>query len=400
MAAHRRSGPGEAHERTPAAPPSAAPAAQPPAARRLYLDNVRTLLIVVIIAVHAVIGYADFPGAWPWSDVAEAYLAWPTVVVVFGAASPFLVLMIAMLFLAAGLVTPASVDRKGPSRFARGRLLRLGLPFAVFLLLWPTLEYAVYRPFGHVRGSYGAYLVSSFPDPGPLWFVGLLLLVSLGYAGWRGLRGGRAPSSRPLTMSSLLILAGLVAVGSFVVRLAWPYGSATPLGLNEWQWPECLALFAVGVLGARQGWVTAVPDRLARQARRATVLAGLGLALVLVASLPFGLGAADILGGAHWAALVVDVAEGLLTVCGCVWALEVAQRRLDRPSRLGPQLARSAYAAFVVQGFVLLGLAVLLRPVPVFAGPKALVVALLGVAGSFALGRLLVTRVGPLARVL
>src|SRR5690348_13846669 len=210
---HRRGGPGAERQRVPTAPP-----------RRLYLDNIRTLLIVVIIVVHAVIGYADFPGAWPYSDVAESYLAWPTIVVVFGAASPFLILMIAMLFLAAGLVTPASLDRRGPERFAEGRLLRLGLPFAVFLLLWPALEYALYRPLGHVRGSLGGYVGRTFPDPGPVWFVGLLLIVSLGDAGWRATRAADPPAPRPLTTPTLLGIAALIAVGSWLIRLAWAYG--------------------------------------------------------------------------------------------------------------------------------------------------------------------------------
>jgi hypothetical protein len=387
----RRDGPDAEQERTRTAPPSMA--------RRSYLDNIRTLLIVVIIVVHAVIGYADFSGAWPYSDVAERYLSWPTVVVVFGAASPFLILMIAMLFLAAGLVTPASLDRKGPGRFARGRLLRLGLPFAVFLLFWPALEYALYRPLGHVSGSFWAYLRGTFPDSGPVWFVGVLLLFSVGYAAVRSVRRQR-PVRRPLTTPVLLGVAGLVAVGSFVVRLAWPYGAATPLNLNEWQWPECLALFAVGIRGAREGWLAAVPEGLARQARTTTVLTGLVLAVFLVASLPFGLGPDDILGGLHVGAAVLASAEGLLTVFGCVWALAVAQRRLDRSFRRSPELARAAFAAFLVQGPVLIGLAVLLRPLPVSAGVKALTVAVLGVTLSFWLGRLLVTRVPVLARVL
>lgn len=386
-----RGGPGAEQQRTRIAPPSVG--------RRSYLDNIRTLLIVVIIAVHAVIGYADFPGAWPYSEVAERYLSWPTVVVVFGAASPFLILMIAMLFLAAGLVTAGSVDRKGAGRFARGRLLRLGLPFAVFLLLWPALEYALYRPLGHVRGSFWAYLRGSFPDPGPIWFLGVLLLFSLGYAGVRAMRRNR-PVRRPLSMPVLVGVAGLVAVGSFVVRLAWPYGADTPLKLNEWQWPECLALFVIGIRGARDGWLTAVPERLARQARRTTALTGLVLAVFLVASLPFGLGPDDILGGMHVGAGVLASAEGLLTVFGCVWALAAAQRGLDRTFRSSTGLARAAFAAFLVQGFVLIGLAVLLRPVPVSAGVKALTVVVLGVTLSFWIGRLLVTRVPILARVL
>ena len=57
------------------------------------------------------------------------------------------------------------------------------------------------------------------------------------------------------------------------------------------------------------------------------------------------------------------------------------------------------YAAFIVQSFVLIGLAGALRPVPAPAEIKALLVAGGGVVGSFALAWLLV-RIPGLRRVL
>ena len=46
-----------------------------------------------------------------------------------------------------------------------------------------------------------------------------------------------------------------------------------------------------------------------------------------------------------------------------VWLLGLAQRRLDRrPGKLGRALARSAYGAFMLQGVVLIGLMIALRP--------------------------------------
>jgi hypothetical protein len=197
----------------------------------------------------------------------------------------------------------------------------------------------------------------------------------------------------------LLGVAVVVAAMSFLIRLRLPYGSPTPLGLNEWQWPECFALYGLGVIGARHGWTARVPDRLAVQARRATAITGGVTAVFLAGSLPLGVGEEEILGGWHWPALAVACAEALLTVFGSIWVLAVAQRSFDRAGRRGQALARSAYAAFLVQGPVLVGLAVLLRPVPVGVAIKAGCVAGLGVVLCFALGRQLVTRVPVLARV-
>jgi peptidoglycan/LPS O-acetylase OafA/YrhL len=62
-------------------------------------------------------------------------------------------------------------------------------------------------------------------------------------------------------------------------------------------------------------------------------------------------------------------------------------------------LARSAFGAFLLQGPVLIGLMIAMRPIGVPAEGKALAVASLGVVGSFALSWLLVNRT-RLGRVL
>ena len=100
--------------------------------------------------------------------------------------------LMGLFFLIAGLLTPGALERKGTRRFVHDRLLRLGIPFAVFtLLLWPLSMYAVREPFRH-EGSLWYWFAHEEPilDNGPLWFVGVLLIYSLGYAGWRAVRPG------------------------------------------------------------------------------------------------------------------------------------------------------------------------------------------------------------------
>ena len=364
------------------------------------LDNLKVGLIAAVIAGHGLLGYVGIEGLWPYAGVQETSLSTASVVVLFALAGPFAFFLMALMFLVAGLLTPESVARKGPGRFARDRLLRLGVPYALFLLLlWPALLYAVYRPLGHWSGSYWAFFRDDYPDSGPLWFVGVLLLLSLAYAGWCRLRPVR-PAARPVTMGTLALLAAAVAVLSFLVRLVYPYGGQGPLDLNEFQWPECAALFAVGVATAGQGWRTAVPDRIRRGARTVALWTAAATAVVLAVTIPLGVPPEAFAGGPHWAAAVFALLDGPLTVFGSIWFLSLAQRHLDRPWPHGAALARSAYGAFLVQGLPLLGLAVALRPVPVPAELKALAVAVGGVLVSFALAWVLVTRVRFLGRVL
>ncbi len=98
-------------------------------------------------------------------------------------------------------------------------------------------------------------------------------------------------------------------------------------------------------------------------------------------------------------ALAWAMAEGVLAVAGSVWVLAFVQRHLNGTGPLRHAMARSSYAAFMLQGPVLIALALVLRPTDLPGDVKALLVASLGIVGSFALAWQLVTRT-PLRRIL
>jgi Acyltransferase family len=150
------------------------------------LDNLKVVLISAIIAIHGVLGYAGYDEWWSYADVQETVLRPETEIILMVLVGPFALFMIALLFLMAGLLAAPSLQRNGIPGFVRARLLRLGLPFLVFtLFLWPALMYALYHPLGMAPGSYWEEFLSEegYIDAGPLWFVGVLLIFSLAYAG-------------------------------------------------------------------------------------------------------------------------------------------------------------------------------------------------------------------------
>lgn len=366
--------------------------------RLVYLDNLKVVVVALVIVWHGTASYAA-QDWWSYAAVREVELSDVGLGVVLAVMGPFELVLMPLLFLSAGLVSVGSVARRGPGRFAAGRLLRLGVPFVVVaMLLWPLALLALHRAVGDADGASWSRVR---PDHGALWFALVLLVLSLTYAGWVRVRGrteGRGP--RSVTVAHLLLVALVVVVATYPVRQRWPLGSATPLDLNEWQWPACAALYGLGTVGASQGWLEGVPARLERAARRGTAVAGLALAGLLVLAVARGAQATDLLGVAHWSGRVLLTGEAVVAVLGSVWLLGVAQRSLARPLPHGEALVRSAYGAFVVGGFVVLGLALALRPIDLPAEVKAVLVATSGVAASFALAHLLLVRVTVLRRVL
>ncbi|MGZ4773726.1 MAG: acyltransferase family protein [Oryzihumus sp.] len=197
-------------------------------ARWPYLDNLRTLLVAGIIAGHGVLGYSGEFG-WTYQGYRETSLAGLTQTVVLAVVGPFAVFLIALLFLISGLLTPGSLQRKGTGAYVRDRVLRLGVPWAVFaLLVFPTLVHWLDRGIRHSRATWWQDMRRLVPtlDTGPLWFLPVLLLFSFGYAVWwrtaatspRTRRGG-APTGRTVA----LLVAGVAGGGRSSSGCGWAW---------------------------------------------------------------------------------------------------------------------------------------------------------------------------------
>jgi glucan biosynthesis protein C len=284
--------------------------------------------------------------------------------------------------------------------FCVDRVMRLGLPMLFFVLfLSPIVEYVDPDNAGWDRG-FGAFAVDIWwpPAPGPTWYLGVLLVFSIGYAVLRTLwprRVRRVTSPHP---GHLLILIGLLALISYLLRLA------VPLGVEVWrlalgQAPGWLAGFGLGVFGAERGWFDPIDPRLARSMRWTAWAATAFLVFFLGAEMATGGEIEDFAGGGTWQSLVTAGVEGILIVAISLWALDLFQRRFDHQGRLAREMSRSAYAAFVLHQVVLVGLVLATHSTDWPPEVEFASVAVLGVVGSFGLASVVI-RLPGVARVL
>jgi hypothetical protein len=366
------------------------------------VDNLKSLLVAWIIVNHAIVGYTAI-GGWPYDEVNEVTVSPRVEYVLTVTVGPTALFIIGVFFFLAGLFAPVELAHHGRAHFVRTRFIRLGVPWlVVMLLIWPFFIWLAYRAAGYNISLWQAFRGRTpFLDSGPLWFVQILLYVSLGYALWSRLGWGRRLQPAAIRGTHLILAALGIAATSFVVRLWAPARSQQILDLHVWQWPQCIGMFSLGVLLSRSGWAREIPRNIARRC-------GIAVLLTLVAAEAVAWGAgvrnfsrdgAPFLGGWRWQALVLDLVEASLVVAGSIWLLALAQRRLTSTSPVLAGSARGAYAAYMLQVPVLLTLAIAARPLPVPATAKALVVGGGAVMVSFALGWLLTTRT-KLGRIL
>ncbi len=369
--------------------------------RLAYLDNLKILLVVGVIALHTAITYG-VDGSWYLESYDEmGSVVVDTVAVVLGIGWLF---GLGLFFVIAGRLSGPSLDRKGPRRFAEDRLIRLGIPLAVYtLLISPFLEYVDYRWNGDGTGALWPFVREQVWQlaPGPMWFLEALLVFSLGYALLRRLRPtAQQPPHTSLRGRQAAAIALAIAVTSFTVRLAFPIGSEQ-FHLQLASFPQYVILFALGAAAGRRAWLETLTPRLQRRCGIAGVLTALALPAILVAGGAFEGDAGEdrFAGGWHWQSAALALAEGVLATCISLWAIGYFRRHHNRLRPLARSMAPAAYGAFFVHPPVVVGLAFALHPLPLPAELKFIAVFVAAVSGSFVLAAL-ANRTGSIARII
>jgi fucose 4-O-acetylase-like acetyltransferase len=380
---------GSAKART-AAPRRTPVDAEPHGAARLaYLDNLKVALVAGVIIAHVTMAWSDLPDTWVLSEppVREPLLSLLRLAAIIG-----VLFGMPLFFMVAGMFTPASLRRKGLRRFAIDRTVRLLVPILFFVvLLTPPIEFVDSSNAGWSRGFW-AFVPHAWwpfpPPPGPTWFLGVLLVFSLGYAVLRTIWPSDPSDRRPLRAWHLVAAAGAVAGGSYLLRLV------VPMGEERWhvtvaQAPGWFVGFVLGVLAGERGWLQPLAAGMARSTRRLAWTTA-AITATLVAIIATDSGTEVLFGNGTWQSLVFAGLEGVVMVTMSLWLIDLFRRRVNHRGRLGKELSRAAFAAFLIHQIVLVGVVLTCRHLPWPPELKFLTAGVIGVALSFWLGALLV----------
>src|SRR5690606_26032529 len=297
----------------------------PPRTRLGYIDNLRILLTVLVLVHHTALTYGALP-LWYWTEPSTGPDGIALMLLVITNQFFFM----GFFFLLSGLFVAGSVDRKGAGAFARDRLVRLGVPLAAFLLLARPVLALPQWPERRATGESFLHFWFTVGDAGPLWFVEVLLVMSLAYAAFRAVRGrSGAPAAvapqgtAPVRFRGIAALVGILTVLTFLWRLLVPAGTYWELGglPSPAYLPQYVVLFVVGILASRRGWLAGLSRR---QGRVALVVAVLSVGLALGGT---ALGTAP--GAGLAAQAVAALTENVFAVSVIVGLLVLFRERLS-----------------------------------------------------------------------
>jgi Acyltransferase family len=359
--------------------------------REQWADNLRVAVIAGVIVAHTATSYVvDIP--WYYDDERTTAGVWPMIL------SPPALLgglfALGPLFLLAGWFSARSLAHRGPGGLVRSRLLRLGVPLLVFVvLIHPPADY-----LGNIwqeHRSFVSYLAST--EVSVMWFVAAVLVFTVAYAALRCARPAARP--RPLRPGLLAAAALVIAMSSFAVWQAWPVLGEAFLNLKWGEWPQGAVLFALGVHGAEAGWLQEFPAVLARRLGWVAA-AGVAAFLALMLYLVLARGEDQVLAmGADLPTMAFALLDGVIAVTGTLWFLSWLRRRWPTHGVLLGKAARASYATYVTHPLVLTLVMMAFAWVPLAPEIKFVLVAAAGVAVCFTAGYGL-TRVPGISKVL
>ena len=368
------------------------------AGRLLFVDNIRWVLMVLVVLIHVAVTYADLGDFWYYREGRELDLATGFTL---GALCSFIqAFSMGLFFFLAGTFLPSAYDRKGAGKFAADRLVRLGVPTLFFMLVLHPLTEIIRDAFlgrlpANLLQDYASYIRSLefLSESGPLWFALALLVFSLLYALVRRAIGrqrnaeataeGSAAGQRGLTHGKVIALFVAIAALSFLVRIWFPFGRDI-FNMKPAYFPQYILLFAAGIWAARNRFFLRLPDRIARTWLRVALFAGIPLwPIMMVIGGVQEHGLAPFFGGLHWQAAAYALWDTLFCVGMVLGLVALFRRRFNRQGLVSRYAADNTFGVYVFHTPLVVLITLLLKDWPAYPMLKFVVALLLALPICF-----------------
>jgi len=325
--------------------------------RAYYLDRLRILLTILVIFHHSAIAFGA-SGGWYYITPNATTGMTQMILSLFMAIDQ--AFFMSFFFFISALLMPASFDKKGFGRFMKDRLIRLGIPLAVYtLLLHPTLVYGIHIYLNKPTGSFLHFvwiIISKYAEPGPMWFVLTLLIFETIYALYRSLTAKKVKVkpdwALPGVFPIILFIVGTGAL-AFAVRLFYPTGKNF-FGLQFGYFVLYIAMYLIGIVANRNHWIERFTIRHARPWFILSLAAIPVLVITLLMSQKSGV-MNSFSGGMNLQALIYAMWEPVICVGFCFFLLVYFREKLNKTNKFVLAASADSYTAYIIHPFLVVG---------------------------------------------
>ncbi|MFW9826176.1 MAG: acyltransferase family protein [Candidatus Thorarchaeota archaeon] len=347
--------------------------------RLLFLDNIKVLFSILVVFQHARVTYGG-TGWWYYVESAPidtfSVIFFTTLSSIGGL---FQASLMGLFFLLGGYFTPRSYDRKGVGPFWKERILRLGIPIVVYILIIsPIMAYSL-SALGIYPWLLPESLLGFITFWGPMWFLVVLLIFTAGYSLWRQITKidsiqQRIPKEFPIPKYIYLLLFAIGLGGvTFLLRIVSPIDQSL-LGLPFSFLILYVMMFSIGVIAVRYQWIEKMTKHHVKV--WTIIIAASFILFFTYAALVVGLDAdlSVFMGGFNLHALFFAIVESVISMGMIFVLIKIFYAKFNKQGKILKNLSSSAFFIYLIHPPVLVLISLGFANLPLLPAVKLLIV--------------------------
>jgi len=345
--------------------------------RFAYLDNVRSFVIILVIAMHSAVTYSGM-GGWYYIERSTDTLSMPEYVL-FGFFQSFAqAWFMGILFFISAFLATKSLARRGVPGFIKERLFRLGLPLLIYVfIIDPFIMFFLLNNYPHntLVENYKRYIIDFWwlSATGPLWFVQVLLILCIIYA---VVKKYMVKPLKLQNISSITVLFTIVltAIIAFLIRLCFPIGTSY-LNLQFCYFASYIVLFVAGIIiGENDLWEN-ITDKKNIKWFILTILTAMPLwAAIMVFGGATEEGLTKFNGGFHWQNFAFALWESFVAISFSIGLIAFFRKNINLDNKFTRLMRDNAFGIYCFHASILIAVSLSIKDLSIIPALKFAIV--------------------------
>jgi len=328
-----------------------------------YLDNVRSLVIILVITMHTAVTYSGF-GSWYYIEGSPEKL--PIFeMLFFGFLQSFLqAWFMGILFFISAFLAIRSLAKHGSSNFIKERFFRLGLPLLLYVFIITPIIILILHAYDSEISLVENYIIyiTSFSwvgSTGPLWYVETLLIFSVVYTLLKKVFSNciKIQNINSRHIIFIIIVTGIIA---FLVRLIFPIGSSF-LNLQFSYFTSYIVMFIAGILVGENDLLEKIIDEKNIQWLKLSLIIGIPFWFIIILFGGVLEGKMYINGGLCWQSFAFALWESLTAIGFSLGIIAFFRKNMNIDNKFTRLIANNNYGIYFFHAPILITVSLLFR---------------------------------------
>ncbi|MBA4851326.1 acyltransferase family protein [Emticicia sp. BO119] len=355
--------------------------------RLYYLDNLMICLSILVVLHHVSIAYGTM-GGWCYvtseklPGTAQIFLSTIT-----GLEASF---SMSLFFFISAFLTIPSLEKKGVSRFIKGRLIRLVVPLLFVMIIFaPSILYFIEIHNQTTQLSWFNYVLQQNTKPytSHVWFILVLIIFELVYiAYWKFIKphfsiSKSIPDNIPTHINILAVI--LLCGGlTLIVRQFFPLGQNF-IGIEFSNITPYIFMYALGLLVFRKHWLDDISRKVAIIWFPISLIAAAYFCVIIYLLSTEPTIVNKFVSGITWESVSLSFAQVFLCIGFCGFFLHLFNKKLNATNSTLSIIRENRYGVYIFHSAVVVGVTIMLESLMLKPSVKYIIACILSIVFSF-----------------